>query len=90
MFFIWLADKLGFASLTNQTTFVMMTVFFVTYINYGLIYLAAGKDYRHAAFKPLNVIFQGLYPDFNALWFNDFGVIICRIMLSNMYWPILE
>ena len=35
-------------------------------------------------------IFEGLYADFNSLWYNDVGVSITSIMVSNMYWPLLE
>lgn len=68
----------------------MLAVFFVTYINYGLIYLAAGADLRECRVDFFNQIFEGLYPDFNAVWFIDFGNLIVGVMISNMYWPPLE
>lgn len=90
-FFIWIAGKVGFVSRTNETRFVMMTVFLITYLNYGLIYLFASYDIRGESTIPfLPTLFDGLYPDFNALWFNDIGVLIITIMISNMYWPPLE
>ena len=88
--FIWISDLLGFESRTAQTRFVMISVFIVTYVNYALIYLAASVDVRHARFEIFNRVFQGLYTDYNALWFNDFGILIVGVMVSNMYWPPAE
>ena len=90
-FFIWIAEKVRFVSRTNETRFVMMSVFMITYLNYGLIYFFASYDIRGDSHIPLaSSLFDGLYPDFNALWFNDIGVLIISIMISNMYWPPLE
>jgi hypothetical protein len=47
-------------------------------------------DFRNSRIPLINNIFNGLYPDYNALWFNDIGVLIYAIMFSNMYWPVLE
>ena len=65
----------------------MLGVFWIIFINYGVINLASSYDYRGAS--PLNLfseVFDGLYPDFNALWFNDIGVLVVATMVSNMYW----
>lgn len=88
--FIAIAEKLKFFSLTSETKFVMVAVFYITYINYGLINLFASIDMRESKIPLINNIFNGLYPDYNALWFNDIGVLIFAIMFSNMYWPPLE
>ena len=45
-FFIWVAKKIRFVSLTGETQFVMLSVFWITYINYGLIYLFSSLDFR--------------------------------------------
>lgn len=90
-FFIWIADRIHFISRSNETRFVMVSVFMITYLNYGLIYLFASYDIRGDKTIPfVENVFDGLYPDFNALWFNDVGVLIVAIMISNMYWPPLE
>ena len=88
--FIYLAEKVRFFSLTKETKFVMVSVFWITFINYGIIYLAASWDMRDSVIPLWNKLFSGLYPDFNALWFNDVGVLVVAIMMSNMYWPPLE
>lgn len=90
-FFIWIAEKVRFMSLTKETLFAMISVFYITFLNYGVIYLAASWDNRNALTGGFfDDVFDGLYPDFNALWFNDVGVLIVAIMVSNMYWPPLE
>lgn len=71
-----MAEKIGFVSLTAETKFVMVAVFYVTYINYGLIYLFASLDFRNSKSFLVNNLFDGLYPEINALWFNDIGVLI--------------
>jgi hypothetical protein len=35
--FIAVAEKIRFVSLSGETSFVMLAVFYITYINYGLI-----------------------------------------------------
>ena len=77
-------------SLTKETKFVMTSVFYITFLNYGIIYMCASYDIRHAGWDMWNKFFSGLYPDFNALWFNDVGVLVVAIMFSNMYWPLIE
>ena len=67
----------------------MLAVFVVTYINYGIMQFMACFDVRNAN-DNLAQIFKGLYADFNSLWYNDVGVSITSIMVSNMYWPLLE
>ena len=90
-FFIWIAEKIRFFSITNETRFVMLSVFYITFLNYGVIYLFASWDNREATPNSFwDNMFNGLYEDFNALWFNDIGVLIVQIMISNMYWPPLE
>ena len=69
----------------------MTAVFWITFINYGIIYLLASWDNRSVKDDTLwGDLFSGLYPDFNALWFNDVGALVVAIMVSNMYWPPLE
>jgi len=84
---IFLAEKVKFFSLTKETKTVLTSVFWITFLNYGIIYLVAAFDYRNPNQPIMKKLFSGLYPDFNALWFNDIGVLIVQIMISNMYWP---
>jgi len=84
---LFLAEKVKFFSLTKETSIVLTSVFWITFLNYGIIYLVASFDYRDASNPYVGKLFSGLYPDLNALWFNDIGVLIVAIMISNMYWP---
>ena len=86
---IWVASKVRFFSLTKETKYVFESVFWITFLNYGIIYLVAAYDSRSDNHF-LSNRFNGLYPDLNALWFNDIGVLVVAIMISNMYWPQLE
>ena len=89
-FFIWVAKQLKFVSHTRETVILMTSVFYITYINYGLIYFLASIDTRKSKLPIVANFFNGLYPDFNAFWFNDIGMTITSIMKFNMIWPILE
>ena len=88
--FIFIAEKVRFLTLTDETRFVMLAVFHITFLNYGIIQICAGLDIRNTRFNFINRLFDGLYPDYNALWFNDIGNLIYAIMFSSMYWPVLE
>ena len=87
---ILLSSYIGFFSRTKETKFIMFSVFSITFINYGVIQFAASWDFRKKDTGLIAVFFQGLYPDFNRLWFNDVGSLIISIMLSNMIWPPIE
>ena len=89
-FFIWVAGKVRFFSKTKETIFIMISVFWIYFLNYGIVYLFASWDSRHWILNFINKLFEGLYPDFTALWFNDVGRLLVAIMISNMYWPPLE
>lgn len=69
---------------------MLTSVFWITFLNYGVIYLISSWDWRTVGNPILFRIFSGLYPDLNALWFNDIGVLIVGICIANMYWPQLE
>ena len=87
---IFLSEKIRFFSFTEETQFALTSVFWITFLNYGIIYLVAAWDCRNSHIPFVTKLFDGLYPDFNALWFNDIGVLIVAIMLANLYWPQLE
>ena len=72
-FFIWVAGKVRFFSKTKETVFIMVSVFWIYFLNYGIVYLFASWDSRHWIIPFINNLFEGLYPDFTALWFNDVG-----------------
>ena len=72
---IYVAGSVKFFSLTKETKYVFESVFWITFLNYAIIYILAAYDYRHED-TFLSKHFNGLYPDFNALWFNDIGVLI--------------
>ena len=55
---------------------MLTAVFWIAFINYGIIYLCASYDARNRGGWLWNSLFDGLYPDFNALWFNDVGVLV--------------
>ena len=46
---------------------------------------------REEANLPLvSSLFNGLYPDFTAEWYNDIGASLVATMKTNAYFPIIE
>ena len=76
---LMIVNKVGFISLTKETGFAMLCVFWITFINYGIIYLLASWDNRTDRDSWWDKFFEGLYPDFNSLWYNDVGVLVVAI-----------
>lgn len=70
--------------------FVMLAIFYMNLLNYGLVYMLAPWDSRESKLPGVEKIFGGMYTDFNAYWFNDVGDLIVGTMVFNMYYPILE
>lgn len=68
----------------------MLSVFWVSFINYGIIQFLACYDARNSKIPLFESLFKGLYTDINSLWFNDCGVTIVSIMFSNAYFPLIE
>jgi hypothetical protein len=68
--FIKLTKLIKFTSVSAKMRFILICVFSIYFINYGVMYVIV----------PLNVqiplvsfLFQGVYQDFNMYWFTDIG-----------------
>ena len=59
-------------------------------VNYSLVYLFAPWDSRDSNIPLFRKLFGGIYTDYNAIWFNDVGTLICSSMLFNMFYPLIE
>ena len=59
-------------------------------VNYSLTFGLASLDSRQSSIQFVKDFFGGLYPDYNAFWFNDVGVIIVETMMFNMLYPLIE
>ena len=86
---MWVATKLRFKNMTEETNWIMLSIFTMNLFNYGFVYLLAPWDSRDANMI-IQGFFGGVYTDLNAFWFNDVGVMIASTMIFNMYYPALE
>ena len=68
----------------------MLSIFSMNLFNYGFVYLFAPWDSRESNIPIIQRFFGGIYPDLNAFWFNDVGVLIAGTMVSNMFYPAIE
>ena len=91
--FIWFASLIRFTTHSQQTNFIMLSVFWMQFFNSGLLFVFAPWDSRGAWGLKIpywDKVFDGVYPDYNANWFSDVGVTVCAALFSNMFWPLIE
>ena len=87
---IWVAKQLKFKNLTEETNWIMLSIFIMYIFNYGFVYVFAAWDSREANLDAVQGFFGGVYTDINAYWFNDVGLMIVSTMIFNMYYPLIE
>ena len=87
---IWIATKLRFRSVTDETIWVTIAIYYMSIFNYGIVYLAAPWDSRDSNSTLLKAFFGGIYPEFNAFWFNDIGTMVISTMIFNAIYPVIE
>ena len=68
----------------------MYSVFFVGYINYGLIYWLASLKITSDSSDSVTRMMNGLYSEYNAQWCKNIGALICSTMLYKVVWPLVE
>lgn len=71
--FIHLMKLVHFTSVSRRMAIVIVSVFSIFYVNYGLLYLIAPFRIDIAY---LNSIMIGIYRDFNSFWFSDIGTMV--------------
>ena len=77
--------------MTAERIHMTISIFFVNLVIYGFVPLFATLDVRpkHEA-QYLEGIFRGMYYDYNAEWFQDVGVLVCKTMTFNIFMPPIE
>jgi len=56
----------------------------------SVLYVVAPWDSREVDSPLLNTYFQGVYTDYNMMWFRDIGNTIAQTMFLNMFSPVIE
>ena len=86
-----LASKNRFKEKTSELVHATVSIFAVYLVIYGFVPLFATWDLRtNTEFKFLEDIFRGMYHDFNAEWFQDVGLLVCKTMAFNIFMPPIE
>ena len=69
--FVWMymASWIGFTTVTEEIEFIKNSVFYLYFLNSGLLYVLAPWDSREVDIPIINKLFQGVYTDYNANWF---------------------
>lgn len=88
-FFIKLAKMIDFESESMYLSFVIVSIFLIFFINYGVAYLFGPLKAGVPFFDKLQVSF-GIYSDFNEAWFGDVGELIILNCLIYAFMPLIE
>ena len=67
--FIELTKIIKFTSTSQRMRFILISVFMIYFLNYGVLYLLAPMKLR-IPFLPMTL---GVYYDFNQYWYSDIG-----------------
>jgi|Transcript_22039 hypothetical protein len=59
---------------------IIVSVFTIFFVNYGLMYLIAPLE---LGLGVLSDLMMGIYEDFNAFWFSDIGSMVVSSMVLN-------
>lgn len=104
--FLGLVNCVRFTSRSFQTVFLILAVCAVYFINYVGLYMFAPFYYEPAKYLEMNQefvpvveqerdnflanLFQGIYQNFNAEWFEDIGSQVMFSYVTIVFMPIIE
>lgn len=96
--YIWISKYIRLSSHSRRELFIMVSVFFVAFFNYGWLYMAATWDFGgrsetrgNAELGDAITNFDGgNYNDFTTAWFYDIGQRIRITMTANLFVPVFE
>ena len=71
------------ASVSREARFIRDSVFIMSFFNTGLLYVFASVSTRISRFAFVRETLEGVYPDFNAHWYQDIGQIIVSTTIFN-------
>ena len=61
------------SSVSREARFIRNSVFVMSFFNTGLLYMFASISTRTSKLPIIKNTLEGVYPDFNAYWFEDIG-----------------
>ena len=88
MFFIYLASFVRNVNLSKENSFIVKSVFYVTFFNSALVLVIGSIKINGAGF--FSIFLNGVYSDINSYWFIQFCGTLFTTMLLNMIYPPVE
>ena len=85
--FIQLTKVIKFTSNTQRTRIIIVSVFLIYFLNYGVLYLLAPMNIEIPILKNYLI---GIYNDFNQAWYSDIGGQITSVLVINAIFPPIE
>ena len=62
----------------------------MSFFNTGLLYMFASISTRYSTSPFIKNTLEGVYPDFNAYWYEDIGQIIVATTVFNFFFLPIE
>lgn len=85
--FINLSKVIKFTSNSARLRFIIVCVFSIFFLNYGLLYIIAPLQLE---IPIASEFFLGIYSDFNQFWFSDIGYLVIQTSGINAIMPPIE
>ena len=85
--FIQLTKIIKFTSNSARTRFILVCVFIIYFLNYGVMWLLAPM---HIDIPIMSFSQAGIYYDFNQYWYGNIGYQVVTTMVINAIFPPLE
>lgn len=85
---IKLVNAIGYATESKQVSLIMLSVFYATFVNTGIIMLMTNAELSHTvlAFLPL----RNQYPDLDGNWYEEVGPALTKTMCIMAFYPYIE
>ena len=68
--FIYMSDIIKFTSNSQRMSFIIVSVFAIYFLQYGVLYLFAPMNLNYPI---ISQFVTGVYEDFNQYWYADIG-----------------
>lgn len=85
--FIHLSRVIKFTSNSARMRFIIVCVFSIFFLNYGMLYIIAPLQLE---IPIASEFFLGIYSDFNQFWFSDIGYLVIQTSVINAIMPPIE
>lgn len=85
---IKLIEIIGYDTVSKQVSLIMLSVFWATFINTGIILLMTNAELKYSVLSMFPLHNQ--YPDLNENWYEEIGPQLVKTMTIMAIYPYLE